>query len=559
MGNNPDENSYQRNRRSFLKYAGVAGTAVLAGCLGDDDDTADDTADPGDTDDDGADDDGADDAPDFDDDDDETDPDDPQEGGTLRVGFNDDPDGMDPYAVSEATAWITVYNICESLLTYEDGEVAGRLAESYDVDDNVYTFQLKEGVQFHGGYGEFTAEDVVYSFDRLAEEDSVLASDVAIVEDVRAIDDYEVEVELEETFGPFIAFITRPHWVMLSEEAVEDQGGEIGDFQEPIGTGPFEFVDYVPDDRIELAAFDEYHGDSAYVDEVEMLITPDQDSRVLALESGDVDFARNVSPSDAERLDEQEDTKVAQDQASAWAMVHINSDREPWDNPAVRQAVAHVIDRQAIVDVALEGFGEPSAQFFPEENFWYHEDLENERLRDLEEAQRILDEAGNPLEDEVLELKTSSDFPIMQTTAEILQANLAEIGVEAEINNQEFTTHVTDYIEFNYGALAFSEPFEVDPDRHYWNSLMDPGYNRYTDDQPEAERLRELLQDARSMGDEESRKELYREAEEIVQEYQPWISVCLSDNLHGMRSNVHGFDSWTLPYDRYWTMWKDEE
>lgn len=551
MGDNP-----RGDRRSFLKYTGAAGVAVFAGCLGDDDDD-----DPGTVDDDGddtADADDADDGPDVGDDDDDGEPADPQDGGTLRVGFNDDPDGLDPYAISEATAWTAVYNICESLITFEDGDVVGRLAEDFAVDENVYTFQLKEGVQFHGGYGEFTAEDVVYSHERMAQEDSTLSSDVAMIEDVRAVDEYEVEIELEEPFGPFIAFLTRPHWVMIPEEAVEDQGGEIGDFQEPIGTGPFVFENYTPDDRLELSAFDDYHGEGAHVDEVEILITPDEDARSLALRNDDLDFARNIPTGDADRLDDEDGTKAVRDEAASWAMVHINSAREPWDNPAVRRAVAHVLDRQAVVDVALEGFGEPSVQFFPEENRWYHEDLENERWRDLEEAQRILDEAGNPLEGETLEIKTSSDFPIMETIAQILQANLAEIGVDAEINNQEFTTHVTDYVEMNYGALAFSEPFEVDPDRHYWNSLMDPGYNQYTDDQPDAERIRELLADARTTGDDDQRKEMYREVEEAVQDNLPWISVSLNDNVHGMRENVHGFESWTLPYDRYWTMWVDE-
>ena len=545
MAHDSAERGYS-NRRRFLHLTGAAGVVSLAGCASgnnDDDDSEGDepreevqqSSSSGDS-----------------------EPDEIQEGGTLRVAYQGDPDGLDPYAISEASAWNTVYNICETLITFEDGEVTGRLAEEFEVDENVYYFKLEEGVQFHGGYGQLTASDVVYSFERMQEEDSRMRSDLEVLDEVREVGEYEVELELEEVFGPFVAFLTRPHWVIVSEEAVTDQGGSIGDYQEPVGTGPFVFEEYRPDDRIELSAFDDYYGEGPYVDEIDILIIPDNDARALALENDDVDFAESISGQDVERILDNEETKTALSEATTWVNVHFNSSQEPWSNPDVRRALSHALDRQAVVDAVLEGFGDPSVQTFPEGHFWYHENLDNERWHDPERAQEILAEAGNPLEGETLEIKTSSDFQTMEGTAQILQANLAEIGVEAELNNQEFTTHVTDYVEGNYGALAFSEPFEVDPDRHYWNSFVNPGYNHYGESQPDGDRLESLLREARTTSDDEQRKELYREAEEIVQENTPWLSVALGDTVNGMRENVHGFQDWTLPYDRYWTMWIEQ-
>ena len=541
-------------RRKFLKFAGAAGVTALAGCLGDDEET--DDPQPGDDDDDEIDDDDGDDG--FEPDDDDEEPDDVQEGGTLRVGYEADLTGLDPHNISSVVSWNAVYNMCEGLVTVgEDGPV-GRLAEDFEVDDTIYRFTLKQGVQFHDGYGELTAEDAVYSFERMMDEDATTSSDlVEFVDEVRAVDEYEIEIELNQTFGPLLSYLTRVHWVLVPEDAVEDQGGEIGDFQEPVGTGQFVFEEYAPDDRLVMSAFDDYHGEGALVDEVEITIVPDEDARSLALQNDDLDFVRGLPGRDAESVDQDEDTKVRLTENSGWAQLHINASEEPWDDPAVRRAVAHCLNRQAVVDTAAFGFGRAAWQPFPEGDFWHH-DLDNEREFDPEEAQRILDEAGNPLDGVTLEVKSTSAYPMMEAQAEILQANLAEIGVDVEINSQEWGTHLTDFVESNFGALAFSVPYKVDPDEDYYGFLEEGGYNKYGDDQPDAERIRELLEEARDEVEPEARREYYAELEELVQEHVPWVSVAYTDNVNGLRENVYGFETWTLPYNRYWTMWIDE-
>jgi peptide/nickel transport system substrate-binding protein len=467
---------------------------------------------------------------------------------------------MDPHNISSVVSWNAVYNVCETLVTFEDGATAGRLVEDWSVDGTVYTFELTEGVSFHPPIDrELVAEDVVYSFDRMRSEDATTDDVRATVDRVEATGDHEFEIELAEPFGPFLQYLARVHWVVVPEEAVEEQGGSIGDLQEPVGTGPFVFEEQQPGDFLRLSAFDDYHVDGfPYADEVEITITPDEDARSLAVRNDDVDFARNVPYRDAETLESEDGTKVAVDEGAGWAQVHINCSREPWDDPAVRRAVAHVIDREAVVETTLAGYGNAAIQPFPEDNFWHYDQVDNARTRDVEAARSILEEAGNPLDGETLTIKTTSRYPVMETTAEILQANLAEAGIDAEIDNLEWGTMLDDFLNANFGAMAFSVPYKVDPDRHYHGFLQPDGWNQYGDDQPDADRMRELIEAGRTELDQDAREELYRELEGLVQKNVPWISVVHSHNVNGMRESVSGFEQWVLPYDRYWKLRKGE-
>jgi peptide/nickel transport system substrate-binding protein len=287
---------------------------------------------------------------------------------------------------------------------------------------------------------------------------------------------------------------------------------------------------------------------------------PDADSRVLALENGDVDFARQVPGKDAQQLDGNQDLRLLETKASAWGEVYINNSQEPWDNPAVRRAVAHVVNREAIVEAGLFGFGDPAWQPYPESSFWHVDNEEARRERDVEQAQQILDEAGNPLADTTLELKTTGAYPIMESTIEVLAENLNQAGIDAEINKLEWGTMLNDFLEGNFGAMGFSVPFKIDPDRHYYNFIHPSTnqWNKYGEDQPDAQRMYDLVQQGRTETDQDARVEIYTEFQKLVNKNVPWISVARTDDLVGLRSSVRGNQSWLLPYTRYWTMWKSD-
>jgi peptide/nickel transport system substrate-binding protein len=546
------------DRRSVLRYAGVGTAGVVAGCAGNsggDGDGGGTATESGS---------GSGSGSSTESEATETATATPSSGGELVVGFESELTGLDPHRTSSVVSWVVVYNLAETLVTFEDGELAGRLASDWRISDDglEYTFTLREGVQFHPPVSrELTAADVVYSFERMNQE-GAMGGDLSAMESVEATGEYEVTFTMSQPFAPFFNFLARVPWVIVPEEAVEAQGGGLGDFQEPVGTGPFRFGDYEPGNRLVLEAFDDYRvEDVPLLDAVEVRPVPDADSRVAALRAGDLDMARAVPGSDATTVEDAEDTKLARQTATGWAQLHINCSQEPWDNPAVRRAVAHVIDRRSIVDAAVSGYGTAAWQPYSQSSVWNYDLEDAKRTRDIERAQQILEDAGNPLEGTTLKIKANTRYTIMETTANLLVAQLAEAGIDAEVEILEWGTQLSDFLNANFGAMAFSVPFKIDPDRHYYG-FVHPStsqWNKYGEDQPDAQKMYDLVAEGRTETDQDARVEIYTEFQKLVNKNVPWISVARTDDLVGLRSNVNGNQPWLLPYTRYWTMWKASE
>ncbi|MFB6243475.1 MAG: ABC transporter substrate-binding protein [Halobaculum sp.] len=554
--NTSDSETSSFDRRSILSYAGTAAAVAAAGCAGGGgggetetaSPTSEGTASPIPT-------------------DEETEtatPEGgPQAGGTLEVGFEAELTGLDPHATSSVVSWVVDYNICETLVTFSEGAPASRLAEDWTISDDGkrYTFTLREGVMFHPPTDrEMVAEDVVFSFERMNQEDA-MAGDLAALESVEATGTYEVTFTLSEAFAPFFNFLGRVPWVVVPEEAVEAQGGELGEFQEPVGTGPFVFDEYEPGNFLRLRQFEGFREeDLPYLDAVEIRPIPDADSRVAALRGGDVDVVRAVPGRDAESVDGDEETKLIRQRATAWAQLHINCSVEPWSNPAVRRAVAHIIDRQAIVEAGVFGFGTSAWQPYPQQSVWNYDLGDAKRTKDIEKAEQILADAGNPLEGETLKIKSNTRYQVMDSTANLLVAQLSEAGINAEVEVLEWGTQLSDFVQGNFGAMAFSVPFKIDPDRHYFG-FVHPStsqWNKYGEEQPDAQRMYELVEQGRSTTDQEERVEIYTEFQKLVNKNCPWVSVARTDDLIGLRQNVSGYEPWLLPYSKYWTMWKSQ-
>jgi peptide/nickel transport system substrate-binding protein len=554
------QNEDRIDRRSLLKFTGGAAvTASIAGCLGGDDSGNGDDGNG----DDANGDNGSSDQENGTETEDSTPDEEPSEGGELTVGFEAELTGLDPHLTSSVVSWVVNYNICETLITFEDGEPVGRLASDWSIseDGTEYTFTLKEGVMFHPPVErEMVADDVVYSFERMNQEEAK-GSDLAELEGVEATGDYEVTFTLSRAFSPFLNFLARVPWVVVPQEAVEEQGGGLGDFQEPVGTGPFVFDEYEQGNFLRLVSFDDYRAeDVPLLDSVRVQPIPDPDSRVAALQSGDIDMARQVPGRNAGQLEDSSDTSIIQQRGTGWAQLHINCAREPWDDPAVRRAVAHVINRSDVVDAGVSGYGRAAWQPYPEESIWHYDLGDARRERDVDRAMEILEEAGNPLEGHTLGIKSNTSYAVMETTADLLVAELNAAGIDAETEVIEWGTQLEDFVTGSFDAMAFSVPFKIDPDRHYFDFIHPDGsqFNSYTEDQPDAQRMYDLIEEGRTNPNQDARVEAYTELEELINKNVPWVSVALTDDLIGLRSDVGGYESWLLPYSRWWTMFKQE-
>ncbi|MFB6147142.1 MAG: ABC transporter substrate-binding protein [Halobacteriaceae archaeon] len=522
------------SRRQLLAVGGAAATAGLAGCSGAGDGeettTATDTTVPS--------------------------------GGELVVGTEAAFDNLDPHQTKAALAWTVVYNVCETLLTVEDGDLAGRLATDWSVSEDglTYTLTIREGVQFHPPVDrELVADDVVYSLNRMRSETAAMSDDLSAVSSVEATGDHEVRVTLSEPFGPFLPFLARVPWVVVPREAVEAQGGDVGDFQRPVGTGPFRFAEHVQGDHLTLKAVpDHWIGDVPHLDAVRFTPVPDADARVLALRDGDVDVARGIPGADAGTLTDRTNVDVIRQEAASWGQVHVNCAREPWDDPAVRRAVAHVVDRDAIVSAGLFGYGDVTWQPYPADSDWHVDIGEARRERDVERAREILREAGNPLDGETLVVETTRAYQLMESTAEVLRSNLEAAGIDARIDVVGWNAMLHDFVSGDFDAMAFSVPYKIDPDRHFFGFLHPDGpqWNNYGPDQPDAQRMYDLAMQGRRQTDQAAREETYAELQRLVSRNVPWISIAHGDGLLGRRESVVGYQGWRLPYTRFWTLGK---
>lgn len=429
------------DRRQFLRTTGVVGLTVsggaaLAACdpAEDPDDAAVDLDDePDDAD--------VDDAPD-------TDAEAGEFGDTLTLRIVQDVRNIDPAffpATVDACVGLCVF---ENLVTFLPGslEVSNELAEEFEISDDglEIEFKLKEGIQFHGGYGELTTEDVKFSFERIAgltepDIESTYRGDWAALAEVEIIDDYRGIIRLSEPF-PALMSTTIPAnaGMIVSKAAVEELGEDFA--TNPIGTGPYEFVEWRRGEEVVLRRFEgwseaalEWAEGPPEWDEIRMLPIEDDSSAEIAVATGEAEFG--LIPHDAvERFEDEGDFDVVTQPTQDYGWIGFNVTDEVVGDLEVRRAIRQALDIDAMIEAAFDGqTTRANALVSPETPIGYWEDAPVYQP-DPDAARQILEDAGY----DELDIEMSIvDEPGARTIAEITQANLAEIGINVEIRQRE--------------------------------------------------------------------------------------------------------------------------
>lgn len=417
----------------------LTGGLVLAGCTGDGGATDDDAtpttgeAPPATTDDDSATEDAATD-----------DGEQAASGGELRIRLVRDVSNLDPALLPGRSEESVLSNIYQGLVTYEPGsdEVVNELAESFESSDDGlrHDFVLKEGIQFHGGYDEVTAEDVKFSFERIAgltdpPIESSYAGDWATLEEVEVTDTYSGTIVLSEPFAPLMT-TTLPNnagWI-VSKDAAEELGDDFA--TNPIGTGPYELTEYSPDQRVVLERFEDYGGatdDFAEPPQWDRIIfrpIEDDNAADIALESGEVDFGF-VSTSGVDRFESDPNFEVEEQTTVDYGWVGMNVTDDVLSDINVRRAIRAALDADAMIVAGFDGrVTRADALIAPGNPIGYWEDAPRYGP-DPEAAQEHLDAAG--VGDLSLTM-TINEQAGSRAVAEIVQANLAEIGIQVEID-----------------------------------------------------------------------------------------------------------------------------
>lgn len=420
----------------------------------------------------------------------------------VKIGLVLEPPSLDPTAEAAAAVDEVVYaNVFEGLTRFAaDGSILPDLAESWVISDDglTYTFKLRDGVKFHDGT-DFNADDVKFSLDRINAEGSLNAQKAlyASITSVTVVDPLTVEVKLKQPDGNLIYNLAWGDAVIVAPESAD------ANKTNPIGTGPFVFKDRVEGDSITLEKNPSYWGTPVKLEGATFKFIADPTAAFGALQAGDVDsFPNFPAPETVAQFQGDPRFRVVIGSTEGETILSINNAKPPLDNVKVREAIAHAIDRKAIIDGAMFGYGTPIGTFMSPANPNYV-DLTEQSNYDPEKSKALLAEAG--ITDLTLTLKLPPVEGYARRGGEIIAQQLAAVGIKTETTNLEWAQWLGEVFtdkNFDLTIISHTEPNDIGifarPDYYF-------GYKNADFDK--------IIADLAVESDPAKRSELYKAAE----------------------------------------------
>lgn len=527
------------DRRRFLKasgLAGAAGMAAFAGCSGNGDQTesptdGSSTSEPTPT----------------------ADPDDIQQGGTLIWGHSEVTQNLDIHQTATASTGRFLNSVYDALvglttdleLSTDPNVRSPGLASNWEVSDDLmtYTFTLREGVTFHDG-SELTAEDVKYSYDRIANPDTgaIMQFVFDSTESVEVDGDYTVIINQSQRYQPLLRQLAFSGTSIIPSGS----GDKIGD--QPIGTGPFEFIMRQQGNRAELGAFDEYWGENGpYLDKVEERTVTDPDSRLTGIQEGDFDLINDIPLDNINDVtsNNNDDINTRSWSPLSWAFLNMNNNEAPFDDPKFRKAIDFCIDKQALVEGALFGNGQPTASpSFPNSAF-RNNDL-SPRPQNFDRAAELFEQSQYNVGDFELTFKVTTNYPWHVDAATIMQQYFQQAGLTVEIQqlqwsdwlsqvfvNQDFTLSMVNFFTFWEPAYLYTS---------LWTSDGSFNFRGYA-----SEEYDQAVANAAQAGSRQEAIPFYQEAQSIIYEDVPDVMLWFRDGTLAAKKHVRGLNTVLSP------------
>jgi peptide/nickel transport system substrate-binding protein len=462
----------------------------------------------------------------------------------IRIGLQEDPDILDPDQSRTFVGRIVYASLCDKLVDIDpELNIVPQLATewSFSEDGTALTMQLREDASFHDGT-PFDAEAVAANLERSTSlPESRRTSELASISGWEVLGPHEIRIDLEQPDATLLAQFADRSGMMLSPAATEEMGAEFG--AEPICSGPFRFVERVQQDRIVLERFEEYwNADAIAFERVVFLPIPDSTVRLANLRAGDLDMLERLAATDAGSVEADDGLVMERATSLGYDGITINvgnGDRAEGplgSDPLVRRALSHAIDRQALVQVVFDGAFTPGNQSFPPDSPWFNTDLPVPE-RDVEEARRLLEEAGHG--DGVSFELQHSNSPDAVQTAQVVQAMAGEAGFDVSLVSKEFASMLQDQTAGAYDATLVGWSGRVDPDGNIHQFMTCEG--GINDSGFCGEEVDRLLNEARTTTDTEARKEAYDAARAILSEQMPIVYLWHDTWLWALDASVEGF------------------
>ena len=459
----------------------------------------------------------------------------------ITLAVPSSPNNLDPRIGTDEVSQKIQQLVFGTLLALNERlEVVGGLATGWTTPTpTTYVVTLRQGVRFHDGH-ELTSDDVVHTFTSLLHPDFISPRKGAyrMLDRVRAADRYTVEFTLKEPFGSFPINLVIP---IVPKDAGPDFR------QRPVGTGPYRFVSFAVDDRVVLAPFGDYVDGAPRNGGVVIKVVPDDTMRGLELRKGGVDIVVNdLAPDIVHQLRHDPALQVVEAPGTDYAYVGINLRDPVLKDVRVRRALAHAVDRDAIVTHLRRGLARPAVGILPPMSWAFTPDVAAYPF-DPARAEALLDEAGyhdpdgpGPSPRLHLTLKVSStEFNRLQSS--VLQQDFARVGVALDVRTYEFATLYADVLKGSFQLFTLQWVGVSDPDmlrRVFHTKQMPPsGFNRGFFSDPGVDAL---IDEATVSGDDIRRRTLYAEAQRRISENVPYLSLWYKTNVAVARRELSG-------------------
>ena len=460
---------------------------------------------------------------------------------SLTLALDSNPTTLDPRLATDAVSnRLTQLLYLQLVRADPHGDFVPDLAERWEFpDDRTVVFTLRRGVRFHHG-AEITAADVRYTFESMRDPSlrSPFAGSLEPIARIETPDPHRVVFRLKAPYAPFLSAVA----VGIVPQDLAASGHDLA--HAPVGAGPFRFARWLPHDRVELAANPDYFQGPPSLTRLICRVIPDATTRLLELQRGGVDLLVGAIPPEAfPRLSALPNVTVLEADSNSVSYLGFNLEDPALKDVRVRRAIAHAVDRRAIVDGLLGGRAVLATGLLPPGHWAYAPDVPRYGY-DPAEARRLLAEAAGP-ERGGRPLRLTYKIPTVElsrTIGEAIQEQLAALDVRLDLRSYEWGTFYADIKNQNFQLYALSWIGIIDPDIYYYAfhaaSLPPRGANRNRYRNPEVDRLLDL---GRTTLDREARRAVYRRVQQIVAEDLPVIPLWHGRILAAHRPHVHGF------------------